>query len=143
MLDSNPKILRAIQLLQMEWNEMKWNKIKLYYNGNQRTVKFHKDFTKFRCLCPTFVTYRWLCVHVLTPWAGKGGRSQKFSQNVKNSYATRLCFAAVVRTLNVLFFTVLYTLWRVICDLLQYTRTEKCNLFVKYENFLIIWSFTV
>ena len=51
-------------------------------------------------------------------------RSQKTSQRVKNnSHATRL------RLVLFLFFT----RCDVMCDLLQYTRTQKCNLFVKYN----------
>ena len=51
-------------------------------------------------------------------------RSQKMSQRVKNnSHTTRLRL--------VTYFFVLYT-HDVICDLLQYTHREKCNLFANY-----------
>ena len=53
-------------------------------------------------------------------------RSQKTSQCAKNnSHATRL---------RLLSYFVFFTRCNVICDLLQYTHTEKCNLFVKYKT---------
>ena len=55
---NNSACLTQIQKSFVQFNSYRWTEIKLYYYGNQRTVKFHKDFTKFRCLCPTFVTYR-------------------------------------------------------------------------------------
>ena len=51
-------------------------------------------------------------------------RSQKTSQRVKNnSHDSRLRLVSYV---------LYFTCCDVICDLLQYTRTEKCNLFVKF-----------
>ena len=52
-------------------------------------------------------------------------RSQKTSQRVKNSGATRLRLVS---------YFLFFTRCDVIFDLLQYTRTQKCNLFVKYYN---------
>ena len=52
-------------------------------------------------------------------------RSQKTSQRVKNnSHATRLRLVS---------YFLFFTRCDVICDLLQYTHTEKCYLFVNYE----------
>ena len=53
-------------------------------------------------------------------------RSQKTSQRVKNnSHATRFVFVS---------YFLFFTRYDVIYDLLQYTRTEKYNLFVKYKH---------
>ena len=53
-------------------------------------------------------------------------RSQKTSQRVKNnSHTTQL---------HLMLYFLFFTRCDVICDLLQYTRTEKCDLFVKYTT---------
>ena len=55
-------------------------------------------------------------------------RSQKTSQRVKNnSYATRLRLVS---------YFLFFTRYHVICDLLEYLHTEKCNLFVNERTIM-------
>ena len=71
---------------------------------------FHAPINHLSFYCIKQIDYIFPCVYC--------NRSQKTSQRVKNnSHATR----------SFLFFT----RCDVICDLLQYTHTEKCNIFVK------------
>ena len=56
-------------------------------------------------------------------------RSQKTSQRVKNN-----CHASTLSRVVLFCF---FTRYDVICDLLQYTRTE-CNLFIKYLTILYL-----
>ena len=89
---------------------------------------FQKSFNKpFQ-----FFLYKTNRLHF--PWVLYCNRSQKTSQRLKNNHGTRLCPVS---------YFLFFTRYDVICDLLQYTRTEKCNLFVKYNWNFLSFSFRV
>ena len=38
---------------------------------------------------------------------------------------------------------VLYTLWRYICDQLEYIQTGECNIFVKIRALFVAWMYSI
>ena len=83
----------------------------------------HLDAVGFLKYNITYIEYSYLTNRLHFPVRVYCNRSQKTSQRVKNKEYDK-------RRSRLLFFT----RCDVFCDLLQYSRSEKCNLFVLYNK---------